>query len=98
MDLPAYYFFYQLRHVVHQHDGKKSSWYRLGREEDANARTVEHIFQQFHTTPPHNEIVWSCAHCRDLPEERNVMGLGEVMVHVNDEYVVFHVKRNSNAD
>jgi hypothetical protein len=88
--------FEQLRHAVDRdrHKGRDAkSWHLLTGKEEASARRAEQVVRQeiksSHTDPPHDEIVWSCAHCRDLPVEEGVKGIDEVKMHITEEYALF---------
>jgi hypothetical protein len=88
-------YFEQLRHAVDQKHKARSakSWHLLTGEEEASARRVEQgvreSIKSSDVDPPHDEIVWSCAHCRDLPEEVGVKSIDDVKVHITEEYALF---------
>jgi hypothetical protein len=85
----------QLQHAANEHKGGKANrWHLLSGEEETDARLVGQLVQEkiksqnWLVDPPHDEVVWSCAHCRDLPDEQKITGIDEVKMHIADEYVV----------
>jgi hypothetical protein len=91
-------FFEQLRHVIdrdpyHNIQHRRMDWYLLTGEEEASARRAEQDVREkiksSHADPPHDEIVWSCARCRDLPVEEDVQSIEDVMIHITEEYEPF---------